>query len=145
MIVFDANVLLYAYNSRSEFHLPCRSFIEETLSGPDPAALCWQSILAFLRIGTNPRAFARPLSRTEATAIVSGWLTNPSVVLIEPGDRFWGILSKLIDTGQVSGPLMTDAALAALTIEHGATLCTTDRDFTRFPTLQTFDPTSGTN
>jgi toxin-antitoxin system PIN domain toxin len=145
LIVFDANVLLYAYNSRSEFHLPCRSFIEETLSGADTVALCWQSILAFLRIGTTPRAFAQPFSRADATAIVSGWLGNPSVVLIEPGERYWGILSRLIDTAQVSGPLVTDAALAALTIEHGATLCTTDRDFTRFPTLQTFDPTSGLN
>jgi uncharacterized protein len=145
LIVFDANVLLYAYNSRSEFHLPCRSFLEETLSGPETSALCWQSILAFLRIGTNPRAFTQPLNRPEATAIVSGWLTNPSVMLIEPGERYWGILSKLIDTAQVSGPLMSDAALAALTIEHGATLCTIDRDFTRFATLQTFDPTSSTN
>jgi toxin-antitoxin system PIN domain toxin len=145
LIVFDANVLLYAYNSRSEFHLVCRSFIEETLSGPDPAALCWQSILAFLRIGTNARAFTHPFSRAEAKAVVSVWLANPSVVLIEPGDRFWEILSKLIDTAQVSGPLMTDAALAALAIEHGATLCTTDRDFTRFPTLQTIDPTRSPN
>jgi toxin-antitoxin system PIN domain toxin len=119
--------------------------LEETLSGPNTAGLCWQSILAFLRIGTNPRAFARPLSRGEATAIVSVWLEHPSVVLVEPGERFWGILSNLIATAQITGPLMTDTALAALTIEHGGILCTTDRDFTRFPALTTVDPTSNPN
>ena len=61
--------------------------------------------------------------------------------MLEPGDRFWQILNGLIEDGQVSGPLMTDASLAALAIEHGATLCTADRDFARFPTLRTFDPT----
>jgi toxin-antitoxin system PIN domain toxin len=145
LIIFDANVLLYAYNSRSESHLVCRTFLEETLSRDDSVAFCWQSILAFLRIGTNPRAFPSPLSRREAREIVSFWLAHPSVVLIEPGERFWEILSNLIDTAEVSGPLMTDASLAALAIEHGATVCTTDRDFTRFPGLKTVDPTSDPN
>ena len=140
MILFDANILLYAYDSQSEFHLVCREFFEETLSTPGPTALCWQSILAFLRIGTNSRLFPHAFSRTEVSTIVSHWLAHPSVVLLEPGERFWEILNDLIDTAQVSGPLMTDAALAALALEHGATLCTTDRDFARFPTLRTFDP-----
>jgi uncharacterized protein len=73
---------------------------------------------------------------------VSSWFEHPSVVLVEPGERFWGILNSLIDTAQITGPLMTDAALAALTIEHGGTLCTVDRDFTRFPALKTVDPTN---
>jgi toxin-antitoxin system PIN domain toxin len=142
LILFDANVLLYAYHSQSESHLPCRRFLEKSLSGPEPAALCWQSILAFLRIGTNPRVFQRPFSRKEATSIVALWLEQPSIVLIEPGERYWEILSRIIDAAQVTGPLMTDAALAALAVEHGATLCTTDRDFVRFPILRTFNPTA---
>ena len=98
--------------------------------------------MAFLRIGTNHRAFPNPFSRREATKIVSFWLVHPSVVIIESGERFWEILNDLIDTAQVSGPLMTDASLAALAIEHGATVCTTDRDFARFSALKTVDPTS---
>jgi len=141
LILFDANVLLYAYHSQSESNLVCRRFVEETLSRVEPTALCWQSILAFLRIGTNQRVFLHPFSRKEASKIVSEWLAHSSVVLLEPGDRFWSILNGLIDTAQVSAPLMTDAALAALAIEHGATLCTTDRDFARFPKLRTIDPT----
>jgi hypothetical protein len=141
LILFDANILLYAYDSRSESHLVCREFFEKTLSAPGPTALCWQSILAFLRIGTNSRLFPHFFSRAEASTIVSRWIAHPSVVLLEPGERFWEILNNLIDTAQVTGPLMTDAALAALAIEHGATICTMDRDFARFPNLRTLDPT----
>ena len=142
MILFDANVLLHAYNTRSEVHVACRRFVEATISDPSPAALCWQSMLAFLRIGTNPRAFAQPLTRREASAILSAWLEQESVIILEPGERFWPILRDLIEAAQVSGALMTDAALAALALEHGATLATTDRDFLRFPTLKTVDPST---
>jgi len=103
-------------------------------------ALAWQSVVAFLRIGTNPRVFTRPFTRTEATAIASSWLERPNAVLLEPGDRYWEILRGLVESGKVSGPLMSDAALAALAIEHGATLCTTDRDFARFKELSVLDP-----
>jgi len=142
LILFDANVLLYAYHRRSASHAACRDLLERALSGPDPTALCWQSILAFLRIATNSRVFALPLSRTEATAIVSAWVKQPTVVLLEPEERYWDILSDLIETAQITGPMMTDAALAALAIEHGATLCTPDRDFARFPGLAPIDPTT---
>jgi uncharacterized protein len=141
LILFDANILLYAYDPLSPAHAACRRFFEETMSAPGSPALCWQSIIAFLRIGTNAHVFTHAISRREAAAIVSAWLAHPSVVVLEPGDRFWQILSGLIEDGQVSGPLMTDASLAALAIEHGATLCTADRDFARFPAVRTIDPT----
>jgi toxin-antitoxin system PIN domain toxin len=142
LILFDASVLLNAYHTRSTSHQQCRRFLEEALSGAGPTALCWPSILAFLRIGTNPRVFEQPFARNEASAIVSAWLAQPAVVLLEPGDRFWTILQNLIETAQIAGPLMSDAALAALAIEHGAILATTDRDFTRFPSLPTVDPSA---
>ena len=145
MIVFDANVLLYAYHTGSESHLVCRRFLEKTLSGTDSVGFCWQSIVAFLRIGTNPRVFSHPFSPKGASAIVSVWLSHPSVALIEPGERFWEILSNLIETAQVTGPLMTDASLAAHALENGATICTTDRDFKKFPALKIIDPTSDPN
>jgi toxin-antitoxin system PIN domain toxin len=141
LILFDANILIYAYHSRSESHVACRDFLEKTVAGTEAAAICWQSILAFLRIGTNPRVFARPLPRAEASAIISVWLNHPSIVLLEPGERYWKILSDLLDEARVTGPLVTDAALAALALEHGSSLCTTDRDFARFSTLRTIDPT----
>jgi toxin-antitoxin system PIN domain toxin len=100
----------------------------------------WATIVAFLRISTNPRVFERPLSTGEAETTVSSWLALPAISTIDPGERYWEVLKGLLHRAQVSGPLVTDAALAALAIEHGATLCTTDRDFARFPGLRTFNP-----
>jgi len=140
MILVDANILLYAYHPRSDLHDVCRRWLEEAFSGPSPVHIAWITILAFLRISTSARVFERPLSMPEARAVVTGWLTAPAVSVLEPGDRYWEILSDLLVRSQVSGPLVTDAALAALALEHGVTVCTTDRDFTRFPGLKLQNP-----
>lgn len=141
MILVDANILLYAYHPRSAHHQACRAWLEEAFSASLPVGLPWLTLWAFLRIGTNPRAFERPLRMTEARSIVAAWLELPIVRNVEPGDRYWEILSGLLVQAQVSGPLVTDAALAALALENGASLCTTDRDFARFPGVRTIDPT----
>ena len=140
MILVDANVLLYAYHPRAEQHEACKRWIEAAFSGPAPVFLAWITILAFLRIGTSPRVFDRPLSMTEANAVVASWLEAPAVSILEPGERYWEIFSDLSVSAQVSGALVTDAALAALAIEHGAAVCTTDRDFTRFAELKLLNP-----
>ena len=140
MTLIDANVLLYAYHPQAEQHKRCRAWLEGAFSGPTPVGLAWMTIQAFIRISTHPRVFEQPLSTDEAAAIVSGWLELPSLVLVEAGDRHWAIFRKLLREGQVVGPLVTDAALAALALEHGAALCTTDRDFTRFPGLRLISP-----
>lgn len=142
MILVDANVVLYAYYPRAEKHEPCRRWLEEAFSGLTPIGLSWITIWAFLRISTNPNAFEKPLSMKEAIEMVSAWLEIPVVLLLEPGDRYWGLLSKLLRDSQVKGPLVTDAALAALALEHGASLCTTDLDFKRFQNLELLDPAS---
>ncbi|HEY8368498.1 MAG TPA: TA system VapC family ribonuclease toxin [Thermodesulfobacteriota bacterium] len=142
MTLVDANVLLYAYDLRSLHHDRCRTWLEAAFSGPAPVRIAWVTILAFLRITTSPRAFPRPFTVSEAESIVSSWLALPTVAPLEPGERYWAILGKLLVDAQVSGPLVMDAALAALAIEHGAVLCTTDADFRRFPGLRTIDPTS---
>jgi len=84
--------------------------------------------------------FSRPLSAPEAEAAVSAWLGQPAAGILEPGERHWEILRGLLREGQTVGPLVMDAALAALAIEHGATLHTTDRDFSRFPGLEWTNP-----
>lgn len=140
MICVDANVLLYAYQREAPQHQPCREWLEEAFSGPAPVLLPWQTLLAFLRIITNPRVYHEPLSMREAASILSSWLALPAVTVCEPGERFWEILQRLMDAGQVTGPLVTDAALAALSIEHGCTLYTTDADFSRFPGLRWRNP-----
>ena len=143
MIVVDANVLLYAYHHRAAQHNRCRAWIEEAFSGLAPVWLTWTTVLAFIRIATSSRVFEAPLAIAEAEAIVSAWFAAPAVGLLAPGDRYWDILRELLQSAQVVGPLVMDAALAAVALEHGATLCTTDRDFARFPGLRLVDPTRG--
>ncbi len=140
MILIDANLLLFAYNPSFPEHEKARSWLEEVLSKPDLVRLAWVTVLAFLRISTHPRAFESPLSVDEAIPIVSSWLAQPIVDILEPGERHWTILCELMATTRSRGPAVMDAHLAALAIEHGVTLCTTDRDFARFPGLQTFNP-----
>ena len=140
MKVIDANLLLYAYNPRAAEHDAASRWLEDMLSGGEFVRFAWLTLRAFLRISTSARVFPQPLSSDEAAATVSSWLAQPAASLIEPGERHWQILLHLIASGQCAGPIVTDAALAAITIEHGATLCTTDRDFARFPGLKTLNP-----
>ena len=142
MILVDANLLLYAYNSSDPRHTKARAWLEETIAGPTPIRFAWVTVLAFVRIATNPRAFARPMSISAATAVVSSWLAQPSVGLVEPTERHWEILEPLLVDAQARGDLVTDAHLAALALEHGATVFTTDRDFARFSGLRVLDPLS---
>jgi len=140
LILVDANLLLYAYHPRAERHGASRQWLEAALSGHELVRFAWATLWAFLRIATNPRVFEQPLSPGEAAALVSSWLQQANAGLVEPGERHWEILQALLAEGQASGPLVMDAVLAALAIEHGATLHTTDRDFARFPGLQWRNP-----
>lgn len=143
MIVVDANVLLYAYNTASRHHKSCRAWLENAFNGAEPIGLPWQTILAFLRISTSLRVFERPHDCAEAVLIVDEWLACPMVILVEPSQDFWRVLKGQLGDAQISGPLVSDAALASLALEHGAALCTTDRDFHRFRGLRLLDPTAG--
>lgn len=140
MMLIDANLLIYAYNPSTPQHSAARRWLEAVVGGPMPVRLSWVSVLAFVRIMTNPQLFRRPLTLDEATGVVDEWLGHPGIGLVEPTERHWTILRRLIGEGQATGPLVMDAHLAALAIEHGATLYTTDRDFARFSGLSTVNP-----
>jgi len=140
MILIDANLLLYAHDSDSPHHSPARIWLESTLSGPEPTALAWTVILAFLRISTDPRIVRKPLSISQASNLVAEWMRNPEVTVLAPGVRHWGLLERAVVEGRVSGKLIMDAHLAALAIEHGATIATSDRGFARFPGLRLINP-----
>ncbi len=140
MIILDANILLYAYDSASSHHAKARSWIESVFSGATPIGLPWQTAGAFLRIMTNPRLPGERFSLQEAVQIVDRWLEQPNVRLLAPGDDHWPLFRQMIVEGQAPGALITDAQLAALTIEYGGVLYTTDRDFARFPGLRWKNP-----
>lgn len=140
MILVDANILLYAEDSLSPRHEAVRKWWDAALSGPLPVCLSWPVITAFLRIGTNPRVFERPLSMEEAVQRVSSWLNQPCVRMVSPTQRHWEVFQQMLAEGQAKGNLISDAHLAALAAEHGCRLCSTDHDFARFPSLQWFNP-----
>lgn len=140
MIVLDANVLIYAHDETSPHHEPARGWVEDAFSGSDEIGIALVSILAFLRVMTNPTVFDEPLAIDEALEIVAEWLSRPNVGMVQPTRRHLEVLGRLARSGKARGPLLMDAHLAALAIEHGATLCTTDRDFARFRGLRLEDP-----
>jgi toxin-antitoxin system PIN domain toxin len=140
VILVDANLLLYAYDASSDHHAAARRWWEACLSRPAPVRLAWSTVVAFVRIGTHLRVFSQPLTLTEACEAVDGWLSRPMVSLLEPGPLHWEILRDLLTGTGAAGNLVTDAHLAALAIEHGAVLMSTDRDFARFPKLGWEDP-----
>ena len=144
MILIDANLLLYAYNPRAAGHVRSKQWLEASLSGQSLVRFAWLTIWAFLRISTDPGIFEQPLTMAEAEEAVAAWLAQPVAGIVDPGERHWEILRTLTQQGQTSGPLVMDAALAAIAIEHGATLCTTDRDFARFPGLTWTNPLADT-
>ena len=143
MILVDANLLLYAYHPRAEQHGAARSWLESALSGSEMVRFAWLTLWAFLRISTNPRVFERPLAIDEAEGAVAAWLACTVAGILEPGERHWDLLRGLMREGQTKGPLVMDAVVAALAIEHGATLHTTDRDFSRFSGLRWTNPLLG--
>ncbi len=140
MIVLDANLLLYAYDSRSDKHQQARQWVETVFSEEIVVGLPWQTVAAFIRIATNPRIPGQRFTLDQAVEVVDQWLEQPNVLLLAPGDQHWSILRKLLMTRQARGPLTTDAQLAALTMEHGGVLHTTDRDFGRFAGLAWTNP-----
>lgn len=140
MILVDANILIYASNAEADQHAESRDWLDAKLNGAAPVALPWLSLLAFLRIATNPRAFRTPLSMATAWQQVSIWLSAETVWTPEATERHAAVLGPLLSLPGVYGNLVPDAHLAALAIEHGLTLCSTDGDFARFPGLAWQNP-----
>lgn len=140
MKLIDVNILLYATNRDSPRHRPANAWLDETLSGEETIALPWIVLLGFLRITTHPRIMKRPLTPTRAIDVVGSWLGLPQVFSPAPGDEHWRILRELLTDSGTGGNLTTDAHLAALAIELGAELCSTDRDFGRFHRVRWVNP-----
>ncbi|BBX73230.1 PIN domain-containing protein [Mycobacterium shinjukuense] len=139
-MLIDANLLLYAVDQRAVWHHAAVGWLSAQLNGSRRVGLPWQSLAAFLRIGTHPRAFPRPLTPAAAFDIVDSWLSVPVAWAPEPGPEYARILGHLIVAHDVRGNLIPDAMLAALAIEHGLTLYSTDTDFARFSDLRWENP-----
>jgi len=142
VIVVDANLLLYAYGASSPHHQRASKWLEAILSGTETVGLPWQTVAAFVRIATDRRVPGYRRSPEEVMQAVEEWLERPQVRLLVPGDRYLRLFRKMFIEGKASGPLISDAEIAALTIEYGGVLHTADRDFARFPGLRWENPLS---
>lgn len=121
-------------------HAAARAWLDAQINGPARIGMPWQCLLAFLRVSTNPRVYAAPSRMHDSCVQVEEWLAQDSVWIPQPGERHVTLLTDLLRQAGMRGNLTSDAHLAALAIEHGLTLCTTDRDFARFPGLRWSNP-----
>ena len=140
MKLTDVNLLLYAVDESSPHYRRARSWLEQSLSGSETFALAWSVLLAFVRLGTNPRVFELPLALEEALDLVDSWIAQPCATVIPPTDRHSALLRELLAPLGTAANLTADAHLAALAIEHGAELYSADADFSRFPRLRWVNP-----
>jgi toxin-antitoxin system PIN domain toxin len=140
VILLDANLLIYAVNRDLPQHKTAKTWIEKTFSDQDSVGLPWVSVLAFLRLCTNPRVFKAPLKVEDAIAYIDEWVALPSVELVTPGQRHWEIFKNLLAQCGTAGNLVTDAHIAALALERGYAVYSADNDFRRFPGIRHVNP-----
>jgi len=140
VILVDANVLIYAIDVDSPHHRSARQWLEKALSGTTAIGLAWIVILAFLRLTTRSGILRKPLAPERALAFVDEWLAQPNARTVSPGEGHWAILGKLLRDSGTAGNLTSDAHLAAIALELGASICSTDADFERFPGVDRVSP-----
>ena len=140
MIIPDVNLLVYAVHAESDQHPAARAWLDALLTGDEPVGFSWTVLTGFIRVTTNPRVVASPARLDRATELVDLWLQQRIVSVVEPGLGHWPILRALLREAGRGGNLTTDAHLAALCIERGATLHSADGDFARFRGLRYENP-----
>lgn len=140
MIVPDVNMLLFAHDKTARKHSKARRWWEESLSADEPVGIPWVVVLAFTRLVTHPTICSNPLSTLDARRRVERWFEQPHVRVLAPGAETLALFFDLLEAAGLGGNLTTDALIAAHAIEHGATVCSNDIDFGRFPDLKWIDP-----
>ena len=140
MILVDANLLIYAHVTVFQQHQRARNWLDAQLNGNSPVGLPWHTLLAFLRVVTNPRIFQTPENMTNAWKQVEDWLDCELAWIPEPTERHRPVIASLLTGSRIQANLVPDAHLASLAIEHGLILCSSDGDFGRFPNLRWQNP-----
>ena len=141
MMLLDVNLLLYSQVSSMQEHPRARAWFDRVMAGPARVGIPWPCLIGFVRLASNPRVFSRPSTVAEAWSRAQGWLARSNVWVPAPGEEHARILGRLLEE-ETSANRVSDAHLAALAMEHGLTLMSTDRDFTRFRGLRWENPLS---
>ena len=139
-MLIDANLLLFAVDRTAHAHLRAAAWLEERLNGDRRIGLPWESLTAFVRIATHPRASTHPLTPADAWKFVDAWLSAPASWIPQPTEAHADVLGRLIRSYRLSGNLIPDGHLAALAIEHGLEVCSADTDFARFTEIRWQNP-----
>lgn len=140
MILVDANLLIYAIDRDSTHHKAAKRWLESVFSGTEEVGFSWMVLLAFLRVTTHARIMRKPLAPLKALEYVSSWLGQPYAVVVDPTRRHWPVLKNLLEATGTAANLTSDAHLAALALEHGASVHSADHDFKRFAGVKHVDP-----
>jgi toxin-antitoxin system PIN domain toxin len=140
VILIDANLLIYAFVQESVDHEKARFWLDQQLNELPKVALPWPSLLAFLRITTNPRIYKTPVPTERAMKQIVNWLELENVWSPSPTNKHVEILQTLLEVCPNQANMVPDAHLAALSLEHGLRLCSADRGFARFPKLEWINP-----
>ncbi len=141
MIIPDANLLLYAYNSSSKYHNQAKKWWETCLSGNESVGLVNPVLFAFTRIATSYRVFSKPMSVSEVFSHIDSWISRSVTQVLEPGSSYYSdVQDLLILAGSAGGNLVTDAQIAAFALSHKAIVHTADYDFKRFPNINSCYP-----
>lgn len=142
-MLVDANLLLFAADASAPDHAAAAAWLESALNGERRVGLPWESLTAFVRIATHPRASAHPLQPEDAWQFVQEWLEAPTAWVPLPTDQHAAVLGGLIRRYRLAGNLVPDAHLAAIALEHGLTVCSADTDFARFGEVRWLNPLAG--
>ena len=141
MIAVDTNLLVYAHREDAEFHDAALARLAELAEGTAAWAIPWPCLHEFYAIVTHPRIYAPPTPWAKAIYQIEAWLESPALTLLTESAGHWAALKPLLGAARVQGPLVHDARVAALCLQHGVkTLWTADRDFARFASLRTVNP-----
>lgn len=140
MLLPDVNVLIGAHRADSPLHAACRDWLRSAYAGDEAFALSAPVILGLVRVLTHPRVFTPPDTHEQAWGFVRSLVSHPNAVLLNPGRAHLALFEDLCSSADARGDLVTDAYLAALALEAGATVVTADADFHRFAGLRLLDP-----
>jgi uncharacterized protein len=142
VLAVDTNILVYAADADSQFHAPCRDWLERQRSRPDAWYTSWPILYEFLRVATHPRVMRRPWSAAAAWEFVTALLASPGLAVLVATQRHADVAGEVFaELPHLAGNLLHDAHTAILMREHGiGRICTRDTDFNRFPFLEVIDP-----
>lgn len=141
MIAVDTNLLIYAHREESDFHKQAITALRGLAEGDARWSIPWPCLHEFLAITTHSRILNPPTPVPLALKTIEVWLDSPGCEMIGEGPGYYDQLKRLIAEGKIAGPMVHDARIAALCINHGVrAFWTADRDFSRFAGLKTHNP-----